>query len=225
MKNSRRAKIVVFEGIDGVGKTTQVKLLADWLTLKGFKVLCTKEPGTPHLSITQELRRFVLSKEFDAQMTTTAREFLTQAIRSIHLEKLIIPALTEYDFIIQDRGVMSGIAYGNACGFPEEDLRFLAKMVLKPISFDLKENQLYDLVIMLENKVDVSLNRTEVRSQEYKTGDVIEAKGSDFMRQIQQNFSKMTDFPVVKVNASNTIEDVFKVVQSVVSKHFNLKME
>src|SRR5512135_1519125 len=99
----RKAKYICFEGTEGSFKTTNAVMLAKYLEGKGYKVLLTKEPGTPLSPLTMELRGIMLDAQYESQMTMVAREFISQAIRSIHIEKIILPALQEYDFIIQDR--------------------------------------------------------------------------------------------------------------------------
>src|SRR5271167_1025736 len=122
----KRATYICLEGTEGVGKTTQTQKLVDHLRAKGCKVLQTKEPGTAHAPLTMQLRGIMLDKQYDEQLTAPARELISQAIRSIHLEKVVFPALSEYDFIVQDRGILSGLAYGTACGNDEKTINFLA---------------------------------------------------------------------------------------------------
>ena len=112
----KKAKYICLEGTEGVGKTTQTRKLVDTLRARGYAVLETKEPGSPHSPLTMTLRGIMLDNQYDSQMTRPAREFISQAIRSIHLEQVIVPNLYKYDFIIQDRGILSGYAYGTACG-------------------------------------------------------------------------------------------------------------
>ena len=126
-----KARYICLEGIEGVGKTTQTDLLVKTLRDRGFSVLQTKEPGTPLVPLTMVLRGIMLDNQYDAQMTRPAREFISQAIRSIHLEQLIVPNLDKYDFIIQDRGVLSGYAYGTACGNSFFALQTLTEQVVE----------------------------------------------------------------------------------------------
>src|SRR5665213_3054416 len=112
----KKARYICLEGTEGVGKTTQTQRLVDALRERGYRVLQTKEPGTNHVPLTMQLRGIMLDNQYDAILTKPAREFISQAIRSVHLERLIIPSLYEYDFIIQDRGILSGYAYGAGCG-------------------------------------------------------------------------------------------------------------
>ena len=180
---------VVFEGCEGVFKSTNVEALSNYLKEKGFKVLVTKEPGTPHLPVTMELRRIMLDKAYDASLTRQARELISQAIRSIHRDKLLIPSSNEYDFIIQDRGVISGFAYGLACGNSLEELINLSQYII-PEDID-HPAHLYDKVIFLTRPVGDGLKTAISAKNEFEAGDAIEAKGISFMEEVSKNFNSI----------------------------------
>jgi len=203
------AKYLVFEGCEGVGKTTQTKKLAEYLRKKGYSVLETKEPGTPLSPLTMQLRGIMLDAQYENEMTSTARELISQAIRSIHLEQIIKPALNKYDFIIQDRGILSGLAYGDACGNSIEWLQDLAECVSEPITLD--PYSLYDAVIYLSGDVSNGLTKAKNAKQEFETGDAIEAKGSDFMHTVSLQMVKYASWfntKTINVDGRN-IDEVF----------------
>lgn len=208
------ARYIVFEGTEGVGKTTQTKKLVSYLRdVKGYNVLETKEPGTPLSPLTMELRKLMLDAQFDNEMTQTAREFISQAVRSVHLEKVIQPAMHEYDFIIQDRGILSGYAYGRACGNDIEWLQNLAQDVATPL-LDEYANvyELYDDTIYLTGDVRKGLEKAKSTKQEFEAGDAIEAKGNDFMLQVSSNMREYAEYfnaKTINVDGKN-IEEVFK---------------
>jgi len=192
MKN--KAKYFCFCGTEGVGKSTQTDLLVNHLRSKGFKVLATKEPGTSHSPLTMVLRGIMLDNQYDAQMTRLSREYISQAIRSIHLERVIMPALYEYDYIIQDRGILSGYAYGEACG---NDFAFLKDMAtrnvdaaIRPPDFLPVAEHIYDKVIYLTGNVGDGLSRAKSAKQEFATGDAMESKGVSFLESVGENMFK-----------------------------------
>lgn len=205
------AKYICFEGTEGVGKTTQTQKLVDYLRAKGFKVLQTKEPGSSHAPLTMELRNVMLNAKYDAELTTTSRELISQAIRSIHLEKVIVPALSQYDFIVQDRGILSGLSYGVACGNELKWLQDMAdKITLETI--DVPYDMVYDDIIYLTGNVSVGLHNAQNSKQEFEAGDAIENKGISFMEQVAAN---MTDYAsdfnttIICIDGK-TIEQVFE---------------
>lgn len=205
----RKAKYLVLEGTEGVGKSTQTAKLVQYLTDKGYKVLVTKEPGTPHVPLTMTLRGVMLDAQYDEQLTVPARELISQAIRSVHLEKLVIPALTEYDFIIQDRGILSGLAYGNACGNSHLFLSQMAAEVTSKVG--VAWTDLYDKVIYLKADHIKGLQRAKAAKQEFQAGDAIEAKGNDFMAKVSKNMDEMVHaFPHCIINVDNkSIDETF----------------
>ena len=125
-------KYICIEGGEGSYKSTTVAELAEYYRLNGKRVLTTKEPGTSHLPITMELRELMLSNEYTDDLSTLSRELISQAIRSIHLKKLIEPELESgyYDYIIQDRGMLSGFVYDLACGVDPYLLFYLFRVMI-----------------------------------------------------------------------------------------------
>jgi dTMP kinase len=205
---------VCFEGGEGVFKTTNVEAISSYLREKGFKVLVTKEPGTSHLPVTMELRRIMLDKAYDTSLTRQARELISQAIRSIHRDKLVIPSSNEYDFIIQDRGVISGFAYGLACGNSLEELINLSQYII-PEDID-HPAHLYDKVIFLTRPVGDGLKTAISAKNEFEAGDAIEAKGVSFMEEVSKNFNSIlsTADNVHTVDVSDKTKD--EVLQDIV---------
>jgi dTMP kinase len=211
----KKAYYICFEGTEGVGKTTQTQKLVDYLTGQGFKVLQTKEPGTPHLPITMELRKIMLDKQFDSSLTPIAREYISQAIRSIHMDKLVVPSLCDYDFIIQDRGVLSGFAYGSACG---NDVNMLTALCHNIGGDRYSIGKLYDKIIYLRGDVKKGLNVAKTSKQEFKDGDAMEAKGDNFMLQVQANMDTMsTNYSTSTIDVGDKdIDTVFNEILSVI---------
>lgn len=205
-----KARYIVLEGTEGVGKTTQVELLSNYLKNLGFKVLVTKEPGTPHSPLTMELRNIMLNAAYEPEMTKEARELVSQAIRSVHLAKVVAPAIKEYDFIIQDRGILSGLSYGVACGNDFALLELLAKQVTSPYFADITNPYfLYDDVIYLRGNVELGLNKAKSAKQEFAAGDAMELRGNGFMANVQENmdtFSKKFNTSLVDVDGKSREE-------------------
>jgi dTMP kinase len=209
----KKAVYICFEGSEGVGKTTQTQKLVDWLRAKGYRVLQTKEPGTSHLPITMQLRGLMLDKQYDAQLTPTAREFISQAIRSIHMEHLILPALYEYDYIVQDRGILSGLAYGTACGNDRGWLWEMAEQVI-PIDGLTQEPIEYDSIIYLKGDTFSGLKKALQAKQEFAAGDAMEAKGNSFLQTASSNMDEMShafNTKIINVDGKG-IEEVFQEI-------------
>jgi len=104
----QRGKFITFEGLDGVGKTTQLKNLARWLRQRGIAVVTTPEPGGT--AIGQKLRGVLLNSRTEA-LSPLAELALMFADRAQHLDELIVPALHRGQWVLCDRFTDSSLAY------------------------------------------------------------------------------------------------------------------
>ena len=199
----KRPIYICLEGGEGTYKTTTSTALALALEGMGYRVLLTKEPGTSHLPVTIRLRELMLSNEFDESLTPMAREFLSQAIRSIHLEKLIYPALTndQCDYIIQDRGMASGIVYATCCGINEDFIHELNNMVflfIKGKGLD----HFYDHTFVMKQD-GLTVDDAIAAKNEFGNGDAVESRGIEFHTQVNALFDEFVEFaddPIAKVS-------------------------
>jgi dTMP kinase len=205
----KKARYICFEGTDGAGKTTQIDKLVEHLRSKGLKVLQTSEPGTPLSPLTMTLRGIMLDKQYDAEMTSQARELVSQAIRSISYQKVVAPALQEYDYIIQSRGNLSALAYGKACGHADQDILYLGQYATNHNPLEM-----YDCIIYLRGDVSKGLQRASSAKQEYKAGDAMEAKGVSFLEPARENMDEMSSwFPTATIFVDGKgIEEVFQEI-------------
>lgn len=100
-------RLITFEGVDGCGKSTQLRLAAEWLRERGWQVVTTHEPGDSPLG--RELRRLLLSGEF--QPVAEAELLLFLADRAQHVREVILPALAAGHWVLCDRYSDSTLAY------------------------------------------------------------------------------------------------------------------
>ena len=103
-----RGKFITFEGCEGSGKSTQLKLLADYLNGLGVDFIMTREPGGSEIS--EEIRKIILNKNYD-KMCDECEALLYAAARIQHLREKIAPALARGTLVICDRYVDSSLAY------------------------------------------------------------------------------------------------------------------
>ncbi len=112
------SRFITFEGIDGSGKSTQIKLLADYLSSKGAKVFLTKEPGEGKLG--EAIRTMILARR-DIEVKPYEELFLFCADRSHHVREVIQPKLEDGYTVISDRYYDSTLAYqGFGRGIPHD---------------------------------------------------------------------------------------------------------
>jgi dTMP kinase len=109
MKNSHNGFFITFEGPDGSGKTSVIKVVEDWLKKNDYNHLITKEPGSKLNKICQQIRELILNPDSDIDKKTEL--FLMLADRCNHVNKVILPALQEGKIIISDRFIDSTLAY------------------------------------------------------------------------------------------------------------------
>lgn len=180
--------IINFEGIDGVGKSTQIKLLAE------FKkdAIVTKEPGGSLLG--EKIRDIVLSGE---KISKRAELFLFLADRSEHYDKIL--RQNRDKIILSDRSFVSGIAYAMANGEKFDDLLWLNKFAL----FDDLEAKFVFF------KADLNLIKTRLKSR--NTSDNIEARGLDFLLRVQDFMAiilRNLEAEVLEIDANLSIDEI-----------------
>lgn len=178
---------LVFEGVDGVGKSTQANLLQN--TLKN--VIRTQEPGATKLG--ESLREILLGK---TQICNLAEFFLFLADRAEHIEKVIKPNLDK--IIISDRSLISGMAYARA---NDESLELEFLINLNKFS---TQDILPDKVVLFEATKELLSQRLAARKL-----DKIEQRGIEFLLKVQENmynFTQLLNIPTLKINASESID-------------------
>jgi dTMP kinase len=155
----KKAIYICIEGVEGVGKTTQIQLLKEYLENKGDKVLVTKEPGTDRVPITMQLRSIVNDGKNEHLFKGLPRELILQAIRGTHLNSDVYPNMSHYDYIIQDRGIISGLAYGDAFGLSTELMMDLNNKIVSEqgVQFNINNSfDIYDHILFFNSEMLLS---------------------------------------------------------------------
>lgn len=128
-------RLIVLEGGEGAGKSTQLAVVADWLQARGREVVTTREPGGTTLS---ERIRDVLVDKAHTGMTAECETLLVFAARSQHVRERIQPALEAGKDVVCDRFVDASYAYqGGGRGVEPSRIRMLEEWVCGPIAPDL----------------------------------------------------------------------------------------
>jgi len=208
-------RLITLEGLEGCFKSTQTELLVKHLESTGANVLQVKEPGTHQLPLTMELRRIMLDDKYSDQHTALSRELVSQAARSIHLNKLVVPAINsgEYQYIISDRGVFSSVAYASALGHTPELIANLTDITHSQTGLDCKS---YD-IIFLERDTAKGLETAQQAKQEFETGDAMEKMGTGFLDKVKDQFeSWASDFNVSYVDVENKSKEI--ILSEIITK-------
>jgi dTMP kinase len=170
------AVFVAFEGGEGVGKTTQILLAADYLRSLGRDVVETREPGGTPLG--RELRSLVLDP--DGLIAPRAEALLYAADRAQHVDTVIRPALDAGRDVLTDRFVDSTLAYqGTGRGLTVEEARVITDWATGGL--------LPDLTVLLDLDPRFGLARAEGRS----TPDRMEADSFEFHQAVRDGFTAL----------------------------------
>ena len=152
---SRRGKFITFEGLDGTGKSTQMRKLAIALRAAGFKVIETREPGGT--STGEKIRRMLLDSSTNG-LSPLAEMALMFASRAQHITEVIQPALEQGSIVLCDRFTDSTEAYqGSGRKLGSESVLELHRVLCG----DLQP----DLTILLDSDAGSSLGRARRRNQ------------------------------------------------------------
>lgn len=168
---------ITFEGIDGVGKSTQADLLEGWLTQAGHRVVRTLEPGGTELG--QEIRHLLLHRK--GEVAPRSEALLYAADRAHHVATKVRPALAEGKVVISDRYFDSSVAYQGAA-------RDLDVAEVRNISLWAVDGLLPDLTVLLD------LPAVEAMQRRNRTGaepDRLERERSDFFDRARQQYLAM----------------------------------
>lgn len=171
---------LTLEGLDGCGKSTQAKLLKEYLEREGMDVVLTREPGgTP---IGERLRELVLDIR-QKGLTYTTEVFLYAASRAQHMSEVVAPSLAQDKVVICDRFTDSTVAYqGFGCGLDIEVLSVINEFASCGIN--------PDLTILIDIPVEEALRRiNRVEGVPGKSGvDRIEERGIAFYSNVREGY-------------------------------------
>jgi len=195
---------IVFEGGEGIGKTTQAKLLKAWLEQEGESVVLSREPGGSDLGV--EIRKILLSHS-TGEISPRAEALLYAADRAHHVHSVIRPALAQGDVVISDRYFDSSIAYQGAG-------RILQPQEVARISRWATESLFPTLTIIIDLPPQIGLARL-------KSKDRLESQPMDFHERVRQEFLQIAALDperYVIIDGNQSIEDTHAAIISRVSE-------
>ena len=203
---------ITFEGIDGSGKSTQLRLLNNFLRANGWNALVTREPGGTPVGL--RLRAALLDATEEVDPLTELLVFA--ADRAQHVRRVILPALEAGHIVISDRYADATVAYqGAGRGFPPEliaEIVQLATEGLKP-----------DLTVLFDVEIEESTSRTTRRStgkSSSKSGrDRLDIENAEFHSRVREAYLRIAHAEperVKVVDASGPVEQTQERVRDVV---------
>jgi len=203
-----RGKFITFEGIDGSGKSTQLRMLASELRFREFDVLTTCEPGGTPLG--RRLREAFL--ETEETVAPLAELLLFAADRAQHVNFLIKPALENGKIVISDRYSDATAAYqGAGRGFDEETINQVISLAtggLKP-----------DLTLFFDLSVSEAILRTHSRSNDGERRNRMDSETIDFYERTRASYLKIAANEPERfrvIDANGAVEEIkTKVLETI----------
>lgn len=193
---ARRGVFIVFEGIDGSGKSTHIKTLTDELRGRGFSVLTTSEPSKDRIG--DFIRRY--AERNDHRLTPETEALLFAADRFEHVMTVVEPALKRGRIVISDRYLYSSLAYQGAGGLDLDWIRDMNRFAPKP-----------DLGILLDILPEFSLQRVERRKTVFEVSDYLRKVRNIYLRLVEEG-------ELVRVDADKPRKAVQEEVFSLVNE-------
>jgi dTMP kinase len=204
-----RGKFITFEGIDGSGKSTQLRLIAGDLRFRGHNVLTTQEPGGTPLG--RRLREIFL--ETEETVNPLAELLLFAADRAQHVNFLIKPALAEGKIVISDRYADATAAYqGAGRGFPTATV----KQVIKLATDGLKP----DLTIFFDLPIEIGLSRTNTRNDGGIQKNRMDKESAEFYSRVRNAYLEIATKEQKRfriVDATLSVEEIHKQVLEIIT--------
>jgi dTMP kinase len=195
-------KFITVEGGDGVGKSTQISLIYEFLQEKGLQVKLTREPGGTEIG--EMIRNWILYGEHD-QLDLTTEASLMFAARAYHVDHIIRPSIENGIWVVSDRFTDATYAYqGYAKGLNIEVIETLEKTIIN----DFKPH----MTFLLDSEIDLSRERMKDRTLDY-----FEREDDSFYHKIRNGYLKLANANKERIkiiNASQSIENVNAEINS-----------
>lgn len=193
--------LISFEGTDGCGKSTQIRLLAERLMKEGREVVVSREPGGCRIG--EKIREILLDAE-NKELSPACELLLYEAARAQHMQQVVLPALESGKIVILDRFVDSTYAY-QAYG------RGFEKKAVEKLNTFAVNGRFPDLTLLLALSPQAAFRRKGGRDE----GDRMEQAGKEFFLRVKQGFEAAAEkYPdrIFIVNVESSKEDTHKKI-------------
>lgn len=200
----------VFEGVDGAGKSTQLKLFVEWLQANNHTVVTCKDPGSTELG--EQLRAILLGKhDVPIHMRTEMMMFTTA--RTQLVQQVVKPAIESGKTVVLDRYILSTVVYqGHAGGLDPDELWKVNQIAT--------EGLLPDVTFVLDLRVDVAITRLG------KSLDRMESRGIEYMQKVRDGFLKEADrWPdkIEIIDSDRRVDEIQNEIRTVSQQYFDRK--
>lgn len=200
----KKGLFITLEGADGCGKTTQLNLLKEYLTSRGYEIVVTREPGGKGLG--EKLREILLN--YDGEVSDRCEAFLYLADRAQNIDTIIKPAINSGKIVLCDRHTDSSVAYqGYGREQNVDNINMLNELAVNGVH--------PDLTIVFDIDTETSMARVGAEK------DRLESAGIEFHKRVRNGYleiAKKNPQRIKVVDASQTIEDVQRDVIKIVEE-------
>lgn len=166
------AVFITLDGVDGVGKSTQLGMLVEWLGTLGLRVVRCRDPGS---TVVGERIRSLLLDPTDMSLAPRGEMLLYMAARAQLVDEVIRPTLARGDTILSDRYLLANVVYqGHAGGLDVESLWQIGEVATAGVH--------PDLTLLLDMPV------AETLARRHRTPDRMEARGLEYLERVRRGF-------------------------------------
>ncbi|AKG39366.1 hypothetical protein MA03_04610 [Infirmifilum uzonense] len=179
---------IVFEGIDGSGKTTQAVMLYEYLSNRNFEVVLVREPWV------KAIKDFLYKHDLDPD----AEAYLFAADRIILQKEVVLPALESGKIVVSDRSVFASLAYQVVRGLPADFIMAINRSIRLP-----------DIVVLLDLPLELAVKRLEAR------GETTRFEDPSFMQKVRERYLELAreyNSLFIVIDASRTIHEVHQEI-------------
>lgn len=208
-----KGKFISFEGPDGSGKSTIVKLFYEYLETNNVSVILTREPGGTNNPTAEKIRNLVLDCK-DLSINSKTEALLFAASRAQHVADLILPSILNGTTVICDRYLDSSLAYqGYARGLGIEEVYAINKFATNDL--------LPDVTFFIDVPTNIGLER--IKNNKRAKSDRLDEETQDMHLRAYQGYQEILNMwpsRFIIIDGSQTVEKVLKDVIDAYNKHF-----
>lgn len=194
-----------FDGIDGVGKTTQMRLFGEWLAEQGREVVTCRDPGSTALG--ERVREILLTSDESTPIAGRSEMLLYMAARAQLVDEVIRPALAAGKMVVSDRYLLANVVYqGHAGGLNVQDVRDVGRVATAGLT--------PDCTFVLDMSPSVARQRMGDEL------DRVESRGDDYRESLRRGFLEevaQLDERFHVVSAERSINDIQTEIRSIAS--------
>lgn len=204
----RKGKLIAIEGSEGSGKSTVVLLLQEYFTKIGKSVVLFREPGGTIAG--EDIRSIILDRFYEETISGRTEAYLYAASRSELVEKRVLPALENYDYVLLDRYYYSSLVW-------QGEVRGLGRDFITTLNKPFMEQAKPDLAIYLHISEQERLRRMACRKEKQ---DRLDREPLELLRRVDAAYKSLAaEFPEFQtVDAEHPIYEVMETCRNLIEK-------